>query len=197
MNKNIILRPHTILLKHFNLKDEYRKLSKQHPNVYFDDTTNYSEFGPNKSMHASDVLITDLSSIAIDFMSTGKPSIFIYPDKENASLFGQIPSFNKVSEVSYAVKKYSSLVKNLEILLNKKETSVIIKNREKTVSRYTEKINGSVEENFIRSVEKILKNDWQIIKKIVSLNPFSPHDKNKEKLPKQYPFKLSLDKQND
>lgn len=195
-NHNIILRPHTILLKHFNLKDEYQKLSNKYPNVYFDDTTNYSEFGPNKSIHASDVLITDLSSIAIDFMSTGKPSIFMYPDKENSPLFGQIPNFKSVSKVSYAVKKYSDLIKTLHSLLQKKEPSSTIKNREKTVSWYTEKMHDDAEDRIVQTIGKIGKENQHFIRKTARLNPLSIMRK-KPSLPRQYLFKLSLDKQND
>jgi len=132
-NLNVILRPHPISINHFNVKKGYIDSIKNVQNVYFDDTTHSNIYGPNKSLLAADILVTDLSSIATDFLSLGKPVVFIYPQKE-AGLWNNMPSYATVNRVSYTVRSFSQLFQTLDRLLHSKESGKRIYKRTKFVS---------------------------------------------------------------
>ena len=153
MNANMIVRPHTILIHHYYARPKYQKIIKKFKNIYFDDTTNYSIDGPNKSLVASDVLLTDLSSISIDFMSLGKPVIFLYPDKKRGLWGDGMPTFEEVSSISYTVKNITNLYSFLSILLTKKEEHDMIERRKKFVSYALSVTNGTSGKRFRRTLD--------------------------------------------
>lgn len=140
-NLNVVLRPHPISMGHFNVKKVYLESIQNLRNIYFDDTTHSSIYGPNKSLLIADILITDLSSIAIDFMSLGKPVIFLYPQKK-FGLWDNFPSFAKVNRISYTARSFGQLFYMLNFLLYSKESVRRITRRKKFVSLALSSIEG-------------------------------------------------------
>ncbi len=134
-NVNLIVRPHTISIHHYNVKKDYLSALKGFKNVYFDDATYSNILGPNKSLVAADIMVTDLSSIATDFLSLGKPVIFVYPDITSGFWDNIIP-YEEVSRVSYSVRNFEDLFKTLEKLLTTRENRRVIQNR-RLFSAYT------------------------------------------------------------
>lgn len=151
-NTNLILRPHPISIHHHGVKSMYLNCVKQYKHVYFDDTTHSSPYGPNKSLIAADILITDLSSIAIDFMSLGKPSIFFYPDSKGR-LWGRLPSYEKVKRFSYTVRTFLELQSLLEKLLFYKEAESVLDERDSVVKYVLERTDGSSGDIFRQYLE--------------------------------------------
>lgn len=140
-NLNVILRPHPISINHFNVKKRYIDSMNNVQNVYFDDTKHSSIYGPNKSLLVADILVTDLSSIAIDFLSLGKPVVFIYPRKE-AGIWDNMPGYSTVNRVSYTVRSFHQLFRTLHRLLHSKESEQRIYKRKKLVSWALAPTNG-------------------------------------------------------
>lgn len=122
---NLIIRPHIILIKHYNVSDYYKKISKRFNNVYFEDTSIYENYNPNKSLKISDIMITDLSSIAVDFLVLKKPVIFMYPQNKILKLYEKPPSLAEVQKVSYTCTNLDSLYSTLKQIQSSKTKKVL------------------------------------------------------------------------
>ncbi len=171
-NLNLIIRPHPISLQHYQIKNTYKKITVGYNNVYFDDSTNHILDGPNKSLVAADILITDLSSIALDFMSLNKPAIFLYPKAENAkTLWGDnLPSLEKVATISHVVKNFNELYSLIQQLLKYREKTELIEKRRKIVAyglTYTDGKSGlrfkKEVESYVKSLKPPSFNPWKLI----------------------------------
>lgn len=157
---NIIVRPHTITLQHTNLKKTYLDLVTRYKNAYFDDSTHYDIHGQNRSLIAADILITDLSSIAIDFASLNKPAIFLYPNPKDAiKIWGKnFPSFSKVQSLSYAVRSFSKLFRLINTLVTTPEPQEQIIRRKRFVQYALAVTDGSSGDLFRMALEEYVKN---------------------------------------
>ena len=190
---NLILRPHTILIAHHNVRTICEKVSRQFSHVYFDDSTKYNIDGPNKNLIAADIMITDLSSIASDFLSLGKPVIFLYPAKkyrESGQWGSGLPTYRQVAAVSYTVKDFKSMYNRISKLLLSEESAQIIKRRKDFSAHIFAHSNGSSGylfckelENFSGSLEvkDFLNNNYLLnLLKYISASTYRKHLKNIE-----------------
>lgn len=170
---NVILRPHPISIHHYHVKARYLSIANKYSNVYFDDSTHSNIHGPNKSLYVADILITDLSSIAIDFLALNKPVIFIYPSR-NRDHWTRLPSFRKVHAISYAVKSFPQLYLTIRTLLLLPETNLRIKQRNTLASYALASCNGTSGKQLREQIEKEIKtmkfqdylNIWFIVNSI-------------------------------
>lgn len=132
---NFIIRPHPICIYQYGLKPRISAILKKFSNTYFDDSTKSTFYGPNKTLIAADIMVTDLSTIAGDFLSLDKPVIFLYPDKNNG-LWGKFfPSINEVGKISYVETTHRELQSRIVRLLKRGETPAE-KNHRKSIVRY-------------------------------------------------------------
>lgn len=157
-NLNIIIRPHTILINHHNVKKMCELMAEKFEWVFFDDSTHYSLYGPNETLVASDIMITDLSSIASDFLGINKPVIFLYPlQKEiNAGNWGKnCPTFSRVLEFSYAVKSFSNLYKTLTELISSNETIDARQKRQKIADYIFSNRDGGSGKRFANEITEL------------------------------------------
>lgn len=65
---NVILKLHGVAYEYWQV--EYKKLSKSLKNFYY-----YEDYDLSKAFTASDVIISDVSSVVFEFMATGKPGL--------------------------------------------------------------------------------------------------------------------------
>ncbi len=173
-NFNLILRPHPITLKHYVPEKFFEEKSRKYKNVYFDNSQKINSRFPNKSLVVSDILITDLSSIALDIMSLGKPAIFIYPDR--SKMWGStLPSILDVKKVSYVAQNFVDLYNYLKILKNK-ESKEKIDLRKKYVNYAFSQIDGKSGHRFRKELEKFTKDNYNkllfsgLVHKIFKIN---------------------------
>jgi CDP-glycerol glycerophosphotransferase (TagB/SpsB family) len=155
---NVILRPHPISLIHQGVDKSYLNAMDKIKNVYLDDSTKQTLLGPNPSLFVSDVLVTDLSSIAIDFMSLGKPAVFIYPDSRVGDWSKRLPSIKEVLKVSYTVTNFADLFKLVKRLFTKREESFEIDRRKNFVSYALSVSDGNSGKLFRNELENYVKN---------------------------------------
>lgn len=133
---NLIIRPHPILLKHFNVFEVYEALIKGYSHVYLDDTRNFLNHNPKRSLNASDVLLTDFSSIATDFLLLQKPVVFIYPGDDIREQYGDnVPSISDVNNISYTVNAEEELFRLVPDLLHKKESRKRLMSRKRIANK--------------------------------------------------------------
>ncbi len=115
----IIIRPHPSTDNHYpELIRQWENESKNYPNVTFE---NDSSADIASLFNQSDAMISDLSSIALSWMSTGKPLILILNERQSAGsaryaedgIEHQIKSAaTVVSDVNYLCAKVSHVLAN-------------------------------------------------------------------------------------
>ena len=123
---SLVFRPHPLTFSHFisenkiteKERDEYIGIYAKNKNMYYDTSEDYSKIFWNV-----DVLLTDPSSIIVDFFLTGKP--IIYCDT------GMIPDrvFEKMIEVMYVVKNWDEAEKVIMKLKNGEDNLLEIRKR--------------------------------------------------------------------
>ena len=152
-NLNLIIRPHPICIYQYDIKPKIIRTIKKFPNMYFDDSSSSSYYGPNKTIIAGDVLVTDLSTISVDFMSLGKPAIYLYPDN-STGLWGKFfPTIEQVAAVSYVAKNFSELNSLIKKLTLTNESLEIKLKRKETVSYVFHNNNGTAGNIFLQELE--------------------------------------------
>jgi hypothetical protein len=150
---NFIFRPHPICILQYGVKPEIMRVLQQFKHTYFDDSSISSYLGPNKTLIAADIMITDLSTISGDFLSLNKPVIFFYPDNKQG-LWGEFfPNFDEVANISYAVKNFPELYTAIKKLVLHKEPDNILSKRIKTIEYLQEKRDGSAGKIFLSEME--------------------------------------------
>jgi hypothetical protein len=155
---NLVIRPHPITIQHHVSEQIFKKFAKKFSNVYIDNPLEPDSRIPNKSIVASDILVTDLSSIALDAMSMGKPAVFIYPDKIRKRRWGDnLPSIKEVEKVSYTVENLLDLENKLHDLLSKKEKRGKITARRRFVNYAFSEIKGKSGKLFRSCLENCVK----------------------------------------
>lgn len=112
---NIIVKLHGAA--DISWKNRFEELASTHPHIYFSQDYDVSE-----SMAISDLMISDLSSVCLEYYLTYKP-IFVYNNpRQNLS-----PSYNpsgmefKYRAASYEFNDVESLIKSLDSLKSKDE----------------------------------------------------------------------------
>ncbi len=156
-NLNVILRPHPISIIQYGVQPLIARSTKLYRNVYFDNARLSSYYGPNKALIAADILITDLSSISAEFLSLGKPVVYLYPDR-SVGIWGEgFPSIAAVRKLSYTVQGISELLSVLTRLLSKEEDSRIIKKRAQTAAYFLDHRDGSSGRRFRQEMEQLAR----------------------------------------
>jgi hypothetical protein len=155
-NLNLIIRPHTISINHYRVDIPIHQVIKNYKNVFFNDNTDYHIEGPNKSLSASDILITDLSSIATDFLTLKRPVIFLYPDQKDG-FWIKIPSFRTVSKFDYTAKNLNQFYKILTKLVTQKEPLDRQKHRQKIATYCIKYSDGKAGIRFRSCIENLAK----------------------------------------
>lgn len=115
---SVIFRPHPLTFAHFISEnkmtkeeaDNYLNLYKNSEKLVYDDSKNYA-----KTFWNADILLTDPSSIIVDYFLTGKPIIYcdtgMKPDKV----------FEKMIEAMYVVKTWDEAKAVIKKLLEGKD----------------------------------------------------------------------------
>ena len=152
MNKeiNFIFRPHPLALNNF-IKEklitkreviEYLKNYKK-SNMYYDSDSDYYDTFAN-----SDVLITDFSSIIIEYFLFNKPIIYCYSKNGNETNF-----MKKLKKCFYCVKNWDELKNVLEKL--KKGNDPLKERRRKLLDKILKKYEDDVA---LKIVDKVKDN---------------------------------------
>lgn len=111
-NLSLVARPHPLAFSNFieiglmseNEVDDYKK-QFDNKRLFLDQHRDYQP-----TMWCSDVLITDFSSIIIEYFIMNKPIIYCESDVEPT------PTFQKILDVSYIAKDYEDIKKYLDHL---------------------------------------------------------------------------------
>jgi len=110
---NLVIRPHPLMFTNFVEKkvlseqdvSEIKKRVANEPNISFDENLDY-----NISFRKSTFLVSDISSLLLEYFITGKPIVFC----------GEIRDFTtdgvKMADQFYSVKDKEQLVKQLDLL---------------------------------------------------------------------------------
>lgn len=112
---DLVFRPHPLALEHYistgqmteKEQEEYLNLYYQCSNANIDRTSYYFN-----TFYSSDCLITDVSSIIVEYMFTGKPIIYCYSDNETELTVPElrdclycVDSFEKIKEVVGQIRR--------------------------------------------------------------------------------------------
>lgn len=148
--KKLVFRPHPLMFQNFiNEKIMTKKEAKEYlsnyneENMIYDKTSRY--FNTFKD---SDVLITDFSSIIIDYFILNKPIILL--DKE---VDRYTPIMKEINKVCYHADNW----KDIEKILKKLETKDVLKTkREKIIKKLFGDYDGSTSQKIVNCI----KNDF-------------------------------------
>lgn len=117
---NLIVRPHPYLIKQFpETKTNLDNVGKLN-NVYIDNSYNYYSI-----FKLVDFIVSDISSMAYEFLSTNKPIILTKTSLKEDRLFQDYVDYN----VMYEVKNEKELENRIRLLLNNNDE---FKNRRET-----------------------------------------------------------------
>lgn len=109
---NVIMKLHGVAFENWQI--EYRKLSSISDNFYY-----YDDYDIAKAFLASDVMISDVSSIVFEFMATGKPALVF-----NSPIMKQHPKYNekdiehKYRNISYEFTNLNDIKQLIPLALN-------------------------------------------------------------------------------
>lgn len=119
-NFNLIVRPHPYLVKQFpEIQDKLDNIDKLN-NVYIDDVYNYYAI-----FKLADFIISDISSLAYEFLATTKPVVLTKTSLKEDKLFQDYINYN----IMYEVKNEKELESRIRLLLNNNDE---FKNRRET-----------------------------------------------------------------
>lgn len=119
-NINLMIRPHPGMLKNFLFTgemsqeevDDFLFIFDNQKNILFDSDPNYC-----KQLWQSSILVSDFSSLMLDFLYTGKPIIYCY----SSDNFHFLDYMKKVIDASYVVNNTKELIQTINELLQGKD----------------------------------------------------------------------------
>ena len=152
---NVILKLHGVAFE--ELQKAYQNLSIQLQNFAF-----YQDYDVEKPFLASDVLISDVSSIIFEFMAMGKPAlVFNSPCMKSFKKFNPHDIEHKYRDIAYQFDDLSQIEDLLEKALQDKDKL----NLSTQISRrFVSVFDGTSTEKLIKSVFKhYKKQSWNII----------------------------------
>ena len=142
----LVFRPHPLMFENFistNImkKNEVNKyLSNfKDSNMVYDKSSNFFE-----TFNASDVLITDISSIIVEYLVTGKPIILI-ETVNNRNLYGD--RMKEIADVCYCVSNWKEIEKILDDLRKGKDS--LKEKREELISNIKSENSGNVSKKIV------------------------------------------------
>lgn len=153
LHLNVIIRPHHICILQFDLKSRILRVLRKFNNVYFDDSSVSSYWGPNKSLVAADIMVTDLSSISTEFLSLGKPVIYVYPDQTQGLWGEHFPKLADVQKLSYTVTSFKQLFARVGHLVKSKESDTILTKRRRTAAYLLDRRDGTAGKQFLLEMD--------------------------------------------
>lgn len=115
---DFVLRPHSLMFQNFvknremseTALAELRAEYKRSPNMSLDESGDYRD-----TFLSSDILVSDLSSLLLEYLATGKPIIYTH----RTDLFNEIG--RELSKGLYWVRNATELKETLEMLLSGKD----------------------------------------------------------------------------
>ncbi len=148
LHLNVIIRPHHISILQYGAKPKILRVLNHFDNVCFDDSSISSFWGPNHSLIAADIMVTDLSSISGEFLSLGKPVIYLYPDQTQGLWGERFPKLSEVQKLSYTVTDFKQLFARIRHLVKTKESDTILSKRQKTAAYLLDRRDGMAGKQF-------------------------------------------------
>lgn len=143
----VVFRPHPMTFDHFisvkkmtrEQADEYINIYKNDEKLQYNDTAEYVDI-----FWGSDALLTDVSSIIVEYFITGKP--IVYCDT------GAVPDefFKEMLKVMYVVKTYEEAKEKLLMLKTGKDP--LKEERQKKVNELFGKSFGNISEGFLEEI---------------------------------------------
>lgn len=155
-NKNVglVFRPHPLAFENFikegiMKKAEVKQYLKkfENSNMVYDKSSDYYN-----TFKDTDVLVTDFSSIAIEYIIYNKPLIFCHTDMTILNDF-----MLELSKVCYCVKDWEEIKQVLDNLRNNKD--VLKKKRERFIREKFYLYDGKVKERIINFIKDDFKNN--------------------------------------
>lgn len=149
-NTKLIFRPHPLMFDNFIKTGEMRRDEVEKLKNIFYTTSNLKldmEANYFKEFWESDLLITDISSIIIEYLITGKPIIYCETDIEPNDFM------NEILSVCYRVQDWNELRNIMEELISGND--FLRADRE----RLAEKISGENDLGTVDRIVKIIRND--------------------------------------
>lgn len=153
LHLNVIIRPHHIGILQYGVKPKILRVLRHFDNVYFDDSSVSSFWGPNKSLVASDIMITDLSSISTEFLSLGKPVIYMYPDHTQGLWGDHFPKLSDVEKLSYTATDFKQLFAIVRRLVNSKESDTMLTKRRRIAAYMLDHRDGTAGRQFLLEMD--------------------------------------------
>lgn len=152
-NLNGIIRPHHICILQYGVKPKILRVLRHFRNVYFDDSSISSYWGPNKSLIAADYMITDISSISTEFFSLGKPVVYLYPDQTQGLWGERFPTVSDVRKFSYVATSFEELFHIIHSLVKSNESDTMLTKRRKNAAYVLDYRDGSAGKRFLYEMD--------------------------------------------
>lgn len=150
-NMQLVFRPHPLMFNNFisNKLMDRSEVNKyldffKDLNMTYDKSSNFFE-----TFNASDVLITDISSIIVEYLITGKPIILI-ETPNNRKLYND--RMKEIADVCYCVSNWKETEKIINDLKNGNDE--LKDNREKLIKIIKKENSGNISKKIINYLKK-------------------------------------------